>query len=260
MDEEIWDFDCTGSVMRFDDKELKLNEQLTEVLDDRMGQRHVLAFADDIKTEERYLVKIRYDDAGYGPKYVAHWGQFQGSGWPFYGGAVFFLVMGTVPGEDVDEIRDELSDRQLDNIRSQLARILELMRTNGYKLYEQHPSFLRYDKVADKLYLVELTFIGFTDPNSETSIPVTQDNVYVEAFNIWRYPYEEPPQAPQSPLSTQSLYPAQSQDRSKENAPPDTRSPREPEQASSSKLPHRPAGDRGRVERKRPPRNYGGRR
>ncbi|KAE8402541.1 hypothetical protein BDV37DRAFT_272842 [Aspergillus pseudonomiae] len=234
MDEEIWDFDCTGSVMRFDDKELKLNEQLTEVLDDRMGQRHVLAFADDIKTEERYLVKIRYElnpkyfdfedpeeereiaidhfscevdaaqrlsDAGYGPKYVAHWGQFQGSGWPFYGGAVFFLVMGTVPGEDVNEIRDELSDRQLDSIRSQLARILELMRTNGYKLYEQHPSFLRYDKVADKLYLVDLTFIGFTDPNSETSIPVTEDNVYVEAFNIWRYPYEEPPQAPRPPLS-----------------------------------------------------------
>ena len=70
------------------------------------------------------------------------------------------------------------------------------MRKDGYKLYEQHPSFLRYDRMADKLYLVDLTFIGFTDPKSETSIPVEEDNVYVEAFNIWRYPYDEPPQSP----------------------------------------------------------------
>ncbi|OGM40622.1 hypothetical protein ABOM_010715 [Aspergillus bombycis] len=121
----------------------------------------------------------RLGNAGYGLKYVAHWGQLQGTGWSFDGGAVLFLVMVLFP--DVDEIRDEL-----------------LMRKNGYKLYEQHPSFLRYDKVADKLYLVDLTFIGFTDPNSETSIPVREDNVYGEAFNIWLYPYEEPPQLPRS--------------------------------------------------------------
>ncbi|KAK6837261.1 hypothetical protein RU639_001358 [Aspergillus parasiticus] len=229
MDEEIWNFDCTGTVIKFDDKEIRVKEQLTEVLDDRMGQRHVLALAENTKTAEPHMVKIRYElnpeyfdfenpeeereiaidhfscevvaaqrlsDVRYGPKYVAHWGQFQGTGWPCHGGAVFFLVMGTVPGEDVDEIRDELSDAQLDSIRSQLARILESMPNNGYKLYEQHPSFLRYDKVADKLYLVDLTFIGFTDPNSETSIPIEEDNMYVEAFNIWRYPYGESPQSP----------------------------------------------------------------
>ncbi|KAB8275388.1 hypothetical protein BDV30DRAFT_236755 [Aspergillus minisclerotigenes] len=228
MDEEIWNFDCTDTVIEFDGKEYKIKEQLTEVLDDRMGQRHVLALAENTKTAEPHMVKIRYElnpkyfdfdnpeeekgiaidhfscevdaaerlgDAGYGPKYVAHWGQYQGLRWPFGGGAVFFLVMGTVPGEDVDEIRDELSDAQLASIRSQLTRILESMRNNGYILYEQHPSFLRYDKVADKLYLVGLTFLGFTDPNSETSIPVEEDNIYVEAFNIWRYPYGEAPQS-----------------------------------------------------------------
>ncbi|KAE8332993.1 hypothetical protein BDV39DRAFT_199342 [Aspergillus sergii] len=217
MNEEIWNFDCTGTVIEFDGKEYKIKEQLTEVL----------ALAENTKTAVPHMVKIRYElnpkyfdfenpeeereiaidhfscevvaaeglgDAGYGPKYVAHWGQFQGLRWPFDGGAVFFLVMGTVPGEDVDEIRDELSDAQLASIRSQLARILEFMRKKGYKLEEQHPSFLRYDKAPDKLYLVDLTFIGFTDPNSETAIPV--DNIYVEAFNIWRYPYGESPQSP----------------------------------------------------------------
>lgn len=158
MDEDIWGFDCAGTVIKFDDKEIKVKEQLTETLDDIMGQQHVLALAENTKTAETHMVKIRYElnpkyfdfddpeeekeiaidhfscevhaaerlgNAGYGPKYVTHWRQIQGTGWPLDGGTVFFLVMGTVPGEDVDKIRDELSDRQLDSIRSQLARILE---------------------------------------------------------------------------------------------------------------------------------------
>ncbi|KAE8359947.1 hypothetical protein BDV27DRAFT_162131 [Aspergillus caelatus] len=152
MDEEIWDFDCAGTVITFDDKEVKVQEQLTEVLDDRMGQQHVLALAENTKTAESHMEekKIaidlfscevhaaeRFGNAGYGPKYVAHWGQVQGTGWPLDGGTVFFLFMSTVPGEDVDEIRDELSDRKLHSIRRQLARILEFMRKDGYKLYEQ---------------------------------------------------------------------------------------------------------------------------
>ena len=59
MDEEIWSFDCTGTVIKYDGKEYKIKEQLTEVLDDRMGQRHVLALAENTKTAEPHMVKIR---------------------------------------------------------------------------------------------------------------------------------------------------------------------------------------------------------
>lgn len=44
---------------------------------------------------------------------------------PFPGGYGHFLVMTVPPGDNLDEISDELTNRQLDSIRTQLARILE---------------------------------------------------------------------------------------------------------------------------------------
>ncbi|KAE8421020.1 hypothetical protein BDV36DRAFT_292695 [Aspergillus pseudocaelatus] len=58
MDDEICDFDCAGTVITFDDKEVKVQEQLTEVHDDRMGQQHVLALAENTKTAESHMDTI----------------------------------------------------------------------------------------------------------------------------------------------------------------------------------------------------------
>lgn len=66
------------------------------------------------------------------------------------------------------------------------------MRQNNYKLVQQHPSYLNYDVRTDKLYLVDLAGLGFTDPNSRSSFPIDEESPYVEAFNIWRAPYRKP--------------------------------------------------------------------
>lgn len=70
------------------------------------------------------------------------------------------------------------------------------MRTKGYVLVQQHAGYLNYEARTNKLYLVDLDGLGFSDPTSSTSFPIDEESPYVEAFNIWRAPYSKPEQDP----------------------------------------------------------------
>ncbi|RAK97939.1 uncharacterized protein BO80DRAFT_179776 [Aspergillus ibericus CBS 121593] len=221
----MWAFSLEGRVFDIEGRKLKIEEQLSEVLDRRMGQRHVLAKARNIENKLPSLLKIRYqlnpkyfdfDDpkevleiadqhycheveatvllgkAGLGPRYLAHETHYQPEWMPFPDGYVDFIVMQNPPGENVNEIQDELTDRQLASIRTQLAHILETMRKSDYKLVQQHPSYLNYDARTNRLYLIDLEGLAYTDSTSSTSFPVDEESPFVEAFNIWRAPYRKP--------------------------------------------------------------------
>ncbi|OJJ82592.1 uncharacterized protein ASPGLDRAFT_36724 [Aspergillus glaucus CBS 516.65] len=154
----IWNYDWTGKSLLITQRRVKIDEQLSEVLDDRLGLRHILTRAHDTNTGERLMLTIQYElnpdefdfenpeeikemaklhwlhgvdtvdivgSLGHGPKYHAHTRQTQGCGMPYRGGRIYFIIMGDVPGEDVDELLDELSVTQLASIRKQLAFILE---------------------------------------------------------------------------------------------------------------------------------------
>ncbi|GKZ52072.1 hypothetical protein AbraIFM66951_010672, partial [Aspergillus brasiliensis] len=130
-------------------------EQLIEVDDEELGERKVLAIAK--RQNRKYLLKIRYqldpedcdlDDRdevrkfadedycheveltqllsrhGYGPRYHNHETHKQPEWMPFPGGYVGFIVMDFPPGENVDDIRDRLTDNQRRSIRTQLATML----------------------------------------------------------------------------------------------------------------------------------------
>ncbi|KAH8430855.1 uncharacterized protein LDX57_008519 [Aspergillus melleus] len=100
------------------------------------------------------------------------------------------------------------------------------MRQNGYKLIQQHPGYLNYDVRTNKLYLVDLAGLGFTDPNGRTSLPIDEDSPYVAAFNIRRPPYQGPEKAPEqagkSPSSGKpaGTNPPSDPSAKKENKPP----------------------------------------
>jgi hypothetical protein len=60
----------------------------------------------------------------HGPEYKEHWTQKQGHAWSFPGGLIDCLIMGQVPGKNINTIYEDLSDEQLASIKSQLAKIL----------------------------------------------------------------------------------------------------------------------------------------
>ncbi|CAK41143.1 hypothetical protein CBS115989_9123 [Aspergillus niger] len=226
----MWDFSFTGRVFDIDGKKLMVLEQLTEFLDFELGQRRVLTRVINMENNLQSLLKICYQldpedfdlvdsaeaesaeelaeehychevqltallgERGLGPKYYHHETQFQEEWMPFPDGYIDFLVMQIPPGENVDVIQDELTDRQLESIRTQLAHILETMRKNGYKLVQQHAGYLNYEAQTNKLYLVDLDCLGFSGPKSSRSFPIDEESPYVEAFNIWRTPYSKPEQ------------------------------------------------------------------
>lgn len=57
----IWDFDWTGVSLVIMDKRVKIEEQPTEVFDERMGLQLVLTHAHNIETGEHLFSKIRYE-------------------------------------------------------------------------------------------------------------------------------------------------------------------------------------------------------
>ncbi|OJJ67635.1 hypothetical protein ASPBRDRAFT_660910 [Aspergillus brasiliensis CBS 101740] len=214
----MWDFNFRGRVFDIDGKKLKVVKQLTEFLDFELGQRRVLTKVKNMGNNLESLLKIRYqldpgefdfDDPadaeelaeehychevqltallgkrGLGPKYYKHETQFQEDWMPFPDGYIDFLVMQIPPGENVDDIQDELTDEQLGK---------------GYKLVQQHPGYLNYEARTNKLYLVDLDALGFSDPDSSTSFPIDEESPYVEAFNIWREPYSKHEQEPESAM------------------------------------------------------------
>ncbi|OJJ95111.1 hypothetical protein ASPACDRAFT_1908436 [Aspergillus aculeatus ATCC 16872] len=228
----MWSFNLEGRVITLGGRKLRIQEQLTEVLDLELGERSLLLKARNLESQALSLIRMRYQldprgfemdteeakrevreiaeneflhecdvikllgDAGLGPRYADHFMCWQPSWMPFPGGYGHFLVMAVPPGENLDEINDELTDRQLDGILTQLARILELLRKNGHRLIDQHPSYLNYDVGTKKLYLVDLTHLRGTDPASKTSFPIDEESPYVETFNIWRAPYRKPQERP----------------------------------------------------------------
>ncbi|GKZ32311.1 hypothetical protein AbraIFM66950_001627 [Aspergillus brasiliensis] len=229
----MWDFSFRGRVFDIDGKKLKVVKQLTEFLDFELGQRRVLTKVKNMENNLESLLKIRYQldpeefdfddpadaeelaeehychevqltallgERGLGPKYYKHETQLQEDWMPFPDGYIDLLVMQIPPGENVDDIQDELTDQQLGSIRTQLAHILEIMRKNGYKLVQQHPGYLNYDARTNNLYLVDLVALGFSDPDSSTSFPIDEESPYVEAFNIWREPYSKHEQDPESAM------------------------------------------------------------
>ncbi|OJI88500.1 hypothetical protein ASPTUDRAFT_61120 [Aspergillus tubingensis CBS 134.48] len=225
----MWDFSFRGRVFDIEGRKLKVVEQLTEFLDIEHGQRRVLTRVINLENKLESHLKIRYQldpedfefdnpaeaeelaeehychevqitdllgERGLGPKYYCHETQSQEDWMPFPNGYIDFLVMQIPPGENVEDIQDELTDQQLDSIRTQLAHTLEFMRTKGYVLVQQHAGYLNYEARTDKLYLVDLDGLGFSDPNSSTSFPIDEESPYMEAFNIWRAPYSKPEQDP----------------------------------------------------------------
>ncbi|PYH84650.1 hypothetical protein BO82DRAFT_329390 [Aspergillus uvarum CBS 121591] len=260
----MWSFDLKGRVITLGERKLRIEDQLTEVLDQELGERSLLLKARNLESKAISLVRMRYQlnprgfemdtedarrevrqiaeheflhecdavkllgEAGLGPKYFDHFMCSQPNWMPFPGGYGHFLVMTVPPGESLEEISDELTDRQLDGIRTQLARILELLRKNGHKLVDQHPSYLNYEVGTNKLYLVDLTHLRGTDPTSKTSFPIDEESPYVEAFNLWRAPYRKPQQGPKEAsmapprLGDKSAGRTQSSDQptKKENRPP----------------------------------------
>lgn len=88
---------------------------------------------------------------GHGPKHIRSSYCIQPAGLPYPGEKISFTIMERVPGEDVNDLIDQLSTEERGSIRTQLAKILQEMADKDRILLEQHPSFLRYDRKNDKL-------------------------------------------------------------------------------------------------------------
>jgi hypothetical protein len=72
-------------------------------------------------------------------------------GQPFPGRRVFCTLTERVPGEELDDIKDELSPEDLWTIRVQLAKIFNEMGMAKRVMNEEHSSFFRYDREHKKL-------------------------------------------------------------------------------------------------------------
>ncbi|GFF95207.1 hypothetical protein IFM53868_07905 [Aspergillus udagawae] len=217
-----WRFDLTNRVRIILGRPILIEEQLTELPDPRYSERQVLTLARYTDTDEPVMLKIRYElrpesfgirdpeylpvmrqwaqehyleevklvedveEIGHGPAYLAHATQRAGEMFPYPDGTVNFIVMTRVPGDNVARIFRTLSKDQLESIRRQLAFILEHMQQRWFVLSVQSPHFLRYDKANNKLYIIDYSYMTFADPNDPDSLPITVDDMYVLAFDIWR--------------------------------------------------------------------------
>ncbi|RHZ62615.1 hypothetical protein CDV55_104452 [Aspergillus turcosus] len=317
-----WKFDLTGRVRTILGRPIRIEEQLSELDDERYSERQVLTLARYMDTDEPIMLKIRYElrtdsfwglrpknygitgkeyletirqradddyleeiklvedveEIGHGPAYLAHASQRAGEMFPYPDGAVNFIIMTRVPGENVARIFETLSYEQLESIRRQLAFILEHMRQRWFVLSTQSPHFLRYDRATDKLYIVDYTYMHVTDPNHDRCKPITVDSMFVLAFDIWRGP-EFAPKSPGGPSGTDivsdnnapslrsgntynqggsgSSHPPQQpmyQDTDEENRPPSLRSGNtyNPRSGSPSKPPNQRTGQ-DRNQENRPP-------
>lgn len=79
--------------------------------------------------ESDYLLEIEMMEAvaeiGHGPAYIAHVASPQNETLPFPNGNIYLYVMTRAPGQDLEEIYEDLKDEQLESIRMQLVHILE---------------------------------------------------------------------------------------------------------------------------------------
>lgn len=80
--------------------------------------------------EQHYCHEVQaiqtLSDLGLGPTYLDGHATLVQSEWmPFPGGYMDYIIMKPPLDQNVDEIKDELHDRQLGSIRTQLMHILE---------------------------------------------------------------------------------------------------------------------------------------
>lgn len=107
-----------------------------------ISSRHVLFEIDLIE---------RLGNIGHGPKLLDHARYNQTENHPCPGGTIYVIAMERIPGENVEDIEEDLSKTQLLSIRKQLAYILEEMRKMHRVMDVEDSSFLQYDKKKDKL-------------------------------------------------------------------------------------------------------------
>lgn len=78
---------------------------------------------DDFLEEIKLVEDV--DEIGHGPAYIDHVSQPAGPSFPNPDGYAHFIVMMRVPGENLNDIYEDLADVQLESIQLQLAYILE---------------------------------------------------------------------------------------------------------------------------------------
>ncbi|BCR88144.1 uncharacterized protein ACHE_40708S [Aspergillus chevalieri] len=195
--------DFTGKIISTGDKRYFVEKQLNEVINPQLAQCHVLTLAYDMETSNPVMIKIRYDLnpepfdihdpsshkeitdedfldevkciwylslLGHGPRYIKYVTASASAEFPYPEGRVFFLVTDRVPGENVDEIRGELSDAQVESIGVQLGYILDrALGQMNILLYDQDPNCLRYDMQNGKLYFIDLSYMCFGHPKDANS-------------------------------------------------------------------------------------------
>lgn len=88
---------------------------------------------------------------GHGPEYRYSCSYQQNKGMPYPKGRIYFIMTSRVPGENLEDICDELTHEQLRSVRKQLAKILNEMGKENKILNEERLSFFRYDRENDKL-------------------------------------------------------------------------------------------------------------
>lgn len=153
-------YNWVDKVLSTKKRSIQITEQLDEVLDSKTGQRHVLVQAYDMLTRRPLIIKIQYylypralftlkDPEGvkaaqidnthflhktdahrilsafnHGPRYIDHFIEQQLPGMPLPGWPISFIIMGDVSGDNLANIRSQLSDDQLDSVKKQIARII----------------------------------------------------------------------------------------------------------------------------------------
>ncbi|KAI9765643.1 MAG: hypothetical protein M1840_007200 [Geoglossum simile] len=75
---------------------------------------------------------------------------------PCPGGYIRALIMSGVPGQNVKEILLDLEDGERVMIETQLAKVLEYMRLQGWSFVDPKPGSLHWDRKNRKLYLIDL--------------------------------------------------------------------------------------------------------
>ncbi|KAI9039398.1 P-loop containing nucleoside triphosphate hydrolase protein [Aspergillus affinis] len=149
------------------------------------GQRYALVKARNVDSNAMFLLKMRY--------------QLNPERFDFVG------------KDEILQIAWDLFCAEVEAAKLLTGRHKDVARTHSgenapewLQLIQQHPSYLNYDVRTNKLYLVDLAGLGFTDPNSRTSCLIDEESPYVEAFNLWRAPYKNPEKASEQAAKTPS--------------------------------------------------------
>ncbi|CRG91466.1 hypothetical protein PISL3812_08515 [Talaromyces islandicus] len=206
-----WKFDFTGRVEKLtrngNSKDMIIEKQLTEVENEQSAQRNALIRydlnprgfdIDDLQEnralcEDDYLSELEIVETvhsiNHGPALLDWYTKRQPEYMPYpKEGIMDVYVVSLVPGENLDEIFEDLGWEHLRVIRAQLTYILNTLRIEGRILSEQHPRFLNYDKKAKRLYFFDFTFFREIPVDEQDKYgPITQYDDWVLAFNIWPY-------------------------------------------------------------------------